>query len=128
MTDIDGKRRDMLKKMKPEDAVAYYLETLPPERQALVFALWNVLADLTEGVTSARFTFDKDRVTALVEVMTDDLPELLQLAPEEQMPLEMKEMFRSWISGFEHMLPIQRVQSGDRKNQLMVATLLGAWL
>ena len=60
--------------------------------------------------------------------MTDDLPELLHLAPEAQMPIEMKELFRSWISGFDHMLPSQRIQSQDRKQQLMVETLLGAWL
>jgi len=128
MTDIDFEKRKLLKQLPPEQAIELYLAGLPPERQALVLAIWEMMSDVTRGVLQRSYRYDQQRVLTLVSVMTDDLPELLHLAPEEQMPLELKEMFRSWISGFEHMMPEQRVRSKDRKNQIMVETLLGAWL
>jgi hypothetical protein len=128
VTEIDFEKRKLLKQLPPDQAIELYLSGLPPERQALVYAMWEMMTDLTSGVTRRAFRFNQERVLTLVSVMTDDLPELLHLAPEEQMPLELKEMFRSWISGFEHMLPEQRIRSKDRKQQLMVETLLGAWL
>jgi hypothetical protein len=126
--EIDYERRRLLKQLSPDDAVELYLEGLPPERKALVYALWEMLADLTSGVVRRAYSYDKERLLTFTTVITDDLPELLHLAPEERMPLEMKEMFRSWISGFEHMMPAQRIRSKERKQQMMVETLLGAWL
>jgi hypothetical protein len=128
MSEIDYEKRRLLKTLPPDQALELYLAGLPPERSALVLAMWEMLSDITRGVMQRAYSFDQDRVLTLVSVMTDDLPELLHLAPEEQMPLELKEMFRSWISGFEHMLPEERIRSKDRKNQMMVETLLGAWL
>lgn len=128
MSEIDYEKRKLLKQLPPDQAIDLYLAGLPPERQALVFAMWEMMADLTQGVVRRAYAFDRERLLTFVSVMTDDLPELLHLAPEAQMPIEMKELFRSWISGFDHMLPAQRIQSQDRKQQLMVETLLGAWL
>lgn len=128
MTDIDYEKRRLLKTLPPDQAIELYLAGLEPERQALVLAMWEMISDITQGVIRRGYRYKTERVLTLVSVMTDDLPELLHLAPEDQMPLELKEMFRSWISGFEHMLPEQRIRSKDRKNQMMVETLLGAWL
>jgi len=128
MTEIDFEKRRLLKTLPPDEAIELYLAGLDPERQALVLAMWEMISDITQGVIRRGYRYNSEKVLTLVSVMTDDLPELLHLAPEEQMPLELKEMFRSWISGFEHMLPEQRIRSKDRKNQMMVETLLGAWL
>ena len=127
MSEIDFELRARLKKLPPDEAIRLYLETLPPERRALVEAGWSMMRDVTAGVMRRAYSFDKERLLVLVDVLTDDLPELLQLAPEDQMPLELKEMFRGWISGFEHMLPGQRVRSENRKHQMMIETLLGGW-
>jgi hypothetical protein len=127
-SEIDFEKRKLLRQLPPDRAIELYLAGLEPERQKLVFAMWDMMVDLTRGVTRRAYRYNQERVLMLVSVMTDDLPELLHLAPEDQMPLELKEMFRSWISGFEHMMPANRVRSKDRKQQLMVETLLGAWM
>ncbi|MGI0129444.1 MAG: hypothetical protein ACREEC_04725, partial [Thermoplasmata archaeon] len=128
MSKIDFEKRRLLKTLDPEDAIVLYLESIPEERRNLVYALWEMIVDLTGGVLRRAYRYDRQRLLALTEVITDDLPELLQLAPEDQMPLEMKEMFRGMISGFEHMLPHQRITSKDRRQQIMVEIMLGAWL
>jgi hypothetical protein len=126
--EIDYEKRRLLKTLPPDRAIELYLAGLPPERQQLVYAVWEMLVDLTSGVQRRAYRFDQARLLTFVAVITDDLPELLHLAPEDRMPVELKEMFRSWISGFEHMMPENRIRSKDRKQQMMVETLLGAWL
>jgi hypothetical protein len=128
VSEIDYEKRRMLQKLPPSQAVELYLAGLPPERREVVNAIWAMLSDITQGVTRRAYSFDRERTLLFVTVIVDDIPELLHLAPEAKMPLELKEMFRSWISGFEHMLPASRIRSSDRKQQMMVETLLGAWL
>ena len=50
MSEIDYEKRKQLKQLPPDQAIDLYLAGLPPERQALVFAMWEMMVDLTQGV------------------------------------------------------------------------------
>lgn len=118
--------RQELKKLPAEKAVELKLLSLPPERQALCLHGWEAIQDVTEILHAGGYTMRTDRVLTMLDVLTEDLPDLLWLSPDDAIPHAFKQLFRSWISLIEHALPREKLLSKREEDRMEVQALLAA--
>lgn len=118
--------REQLKKLPPDQAIELFLLNLPPERRLVCLAGWEAIHNVTETLQEGGYVMDKQRVLTMLDVVTEDIPDLLYLSPEESMPQEFKQLFRSWISLIEHSLPRQKILRDSEKDRAEINAILAA--
>jgi len=119
--------REQLRQLKdPEKAIELFMLQLPPERRLLTLTGWEAVHNVTRTLQEGGYVMNKERVLTMLDVITEDIPDLLYLSPEDAMPHEFKQLFRSWISLIEHSLPREKILRDSEKDRAEINAILAA--
>jgi hypothetical protein len=127
-TELAAQRRQFtrseLKKLPSDQAIELLLLNLPAERQGICLAGWDAIQQVMDKLDRGGYTMNPAKVDSMLQVLTEDIPDLIWLSPDDAMPPAFKQLFRSWISLIEHSLPREKLRSPHEKDRMEVQTLI----